>query len=85
MRFSPSCPCCSRCPRRLSPAPHTSTRLPRMNELPFGGTNAANLAAMVANPADLAGRGHGVVVYRQPGPPRVRSSGSQTDHPTRHC
>jgi type IV pilus biogenesis protein CpaD/CtpE len=37
---------------------HYSDGIARLNEVPFGGTNQANIAAQVANPADLVhGRG----------------------------
>jgi type IV pilus biogenesis protein CpaD/CtpE len=37
---------------------HNFDGVAKLNEVPFGGTNQANIAAMVANPADLVhGRG----------------------------
>jgi type IV pilus biogenesis protein CpaD/CtpE len=37
---------------------HNFDEVAKLNDIPFGGTNEANIAAMVANPADLLqGRG----------------------------
>jgi type IV pilus biogenesis protein CpaD/CtpE len=37
---------------------HNFDAVAKLNEVPFGGTNQANIAAMVANPSDLVhGRG----------------------------
>jgi type IV pilus biogenesis protein CpaD/CtpE len=42
----------------LASCDHNTDEIARMNAEPLGHTNAANIAAMVANPMDLV-RGHG--------------------------
>ena len=56
----------------LAACAHNFDGVAKLNDLPFGGTNEANLAAMVANPADLI-HGHGQDC-RSMASPRLRPS-----------
>ena len=58
MRVSPLLPVLFMMGAVLTACDHHVDGIARMNEIPFGGAAEANLAAMVANPADLY-RGHG--------------------------
>lgn len=58
MRFSPVLPLLFVMAASLAACAHNFDGVARLNRVPFGGTNEANLAAMVANPADLI-HGHG--------------------------
>jgi type IV pilus biogenesis protein CpaD/CtpE len=62
MRFSPILPLLLAVSSALVACEHYTDSVARLNQIPFGGANDANIAAMVANPADLAhGRGQGLV------------------------
>jgi type IV pilus biogenesis protein CpaD/CtpE len=58
MRFSPLIPLLVALPLALSACEHNTDLIARLNDEPLGHTNESNIAAMVANPADLI-RGHG--------------------------
>jgi type IV pilus biogenesis protein CpaD/CtpE len=58
MRFSPVLPLLFAMSATLSACDHNFDSVAKLNDLPFGDSVPANLAAMVANPADLV-RGHG--------------------------
>jgi type IV pilus biogenesis protein CpaD/CtpE len=58
MRFSPVLPLLLMMAAALAACAHNTDSVAKLNEIPFGGAVQANLAAMVANPADLVhGRG----------------------------
>jgi type IV pilus biogenesis protein CpaD/CtpE len=58
MRISPILPLLLAVSAVLTACAHNTDSVAKLNEIPFGGTNDANIAAMVVNPADLV-RGHG--------------------------
>jgi type IV pilus biogenesis protein CpaD/CtpE len=58
MRFSPVLPLLFALTAGLSACAHNTDLIATLNDQDFGDVNAANIAAMVANPADLV-RGHG--------------------------
>jgi type IV pilus biogenesis protein CpaD/CtpE len=60
MRISPILPLLIALSGLLTACEHNVDSVAKLNEIPFGGTNDVNIAAMVANPADLA-RGRGVL------------------------
>lgn len=60
MRISPVLPLLFVMSGLLSACEHNIDGIARLNAIPFGGTNDANIAAMAANPADLI-RGRGVM------------------------
>jgi type IV pilus biogenesis protein CpaD/CtpE len=63
----------------LSACAHNTDSVATLNDIPFGGTNEANIAAMVVNPADLVhGRGQTSVDGVTATPPVLRLL---TDHP----
>ena len=58
MRISPVLPLLVVITATLTACDHHTDSIARLNEIPFGGTNDANIAAMVVNPTDLLhGRG----------------------------
>jgi type IV pilus biogenesis protein CpaD/CtpE len=57
MRISPILPLLFLMTAALTACDHNTDSVARLNEIPFGGVNEANIAAMVVNPADLV-RGH---------------------------
>jgi type IV pilus biogenesis protein CpaD/CtpE len=58
MRVSPVLPLLFAVTAMLTACAHNTDSVAKLNEIPFGGTNDANIAAMVVHPADLV-RGHG--------------------------
>jgi type IV pilus biogenesis protein CpaD/CtpE len=60
MRSSPFLPLLLMMTATLAACAHNTDSVAKLNEIPFGGAVQANLAAMVANPADLV-RGRGQV------------------------
>jgi type IV pilus biogenesis protein CpaD/CtpE len=60
MRTSPILPLLFALTAALTACAHNTDLIAKLNEEPLGNTNASNIAAMVANPADLV-RGHGGV------------------------
>ena len=58
MRISPVLPLLFVVPVALTACAHNTDLIARLNDEPLGHTNESNIAAMVANPADLV-RGHG--------------------------
>lgn len=63
----------------LSACAHNTDSIATLNDIPFGGTNEANIAAMVVNPADLVhGRSQASVDGATATPPIQRLL---TDHP----
>jgi type IV pilus biogenesis protein CpaD/CtpE len=58
MRVSPVLPLLFAMSATLAACDHNFDSVARLNDVPFGDTVPANLAAMVADPADLV-RGHG--------------------------
>jgi type IV pilus biogenesis protein CpaD/CtpE len=78
MRFSPILPLLLVASAGLSACNSSIDSIATLNALPFGGTNQANIAAMVANPADLAhGQGAGPALGKTAEAPIDRL---QTDH-----
>jgi type IV pilus biogenesis protein CpaD/CtpE len=62
MRISPVLPLLFLLGAALTACAHNTDSVATLNDIPFGGTNEANIAAMVANPADLVhGRGQASV------------------------
>ena len=62
MRFSPILPLVLATSLALAACDHHTDSIARLNRIPFGGANDANIAAMVERPADLMrGRGQGPV------------------------
>ncbi|WP_158927222.1 hypothetical protein [Acidisphaera sp. S103] len=60
MRLSPVLPLLFVVSIALTACAHNTDLIAKLNEEPLGHTNESNIAAMVANPADLI-RGHGGV------------------------
>lgn len=58
MRISPFLPLLFALTSTLTACEHNTDFIAKLNEEPLGNVNESNLAAMVANPADLV-RGHG--------------------------
>lgn len=58
MRLSPVLPLLFVVSVALTACTHNTDLIAKLNEEPLGHTNESNIAAMVANPADLV-RGHG--------------------------
>jgi type IV pilus biogenesis protein CpaD/CtpE len=58
MRISPVLPLLFVMAATLTACAHNFDSVARLNDIPFGDTNEANIAAMVVNPTDLV-RGHG--------------------------
>jgi type IV pilus biogenesis protein CpaD/CtpE len=58
MRVSPVLPLLFALSVALTACEHNTDLIAKLNDEPLGHTNQANIAAMVANPADLI-RGHG--------------------------
>jgi type IV pilus biogenesis protein CpaD/CtpE len=58
MRVSPVLPLLFALSVALTACEHNTDLIAKLNDEPLGHTNASNIAAMVANPADLI-RGHG--------------------------
>jgi type IV pilus biogenesis protein CpaD/CtpE len=58
MRLYPVLPLLLVMAATLTGCEHTTDSIAKLNDIPFGGTNEANIAAMVANPNDLV-RGRG--------------------------
>jgi hypothetical protein len=58
MRLSPVLPLLFLLSAVLAACAHNTDLIARLNDEPLGHTNESNIAAMVANPADLI-RGHG--------------------------
>jgi type IV pilus biogenesis protein CpaD/CtpE len=58
MRISPVLPLLFAVTVSLTACAHNTDLIAKLNDEPLGHTNASNIAAMVANPADLV-RGHG--------------------------
>lgn len=78
MRFSPILPLLLAVSAALSACNSSVDSIATLNDMPFGGTNQANIAAMVANPADLVrGRGTGPTSGKTAEAPIERL---QTDH-----
>jgi uncharacterized membrane protein YgcG len=62
MRFSPILPLVLATSLALAACDHHTDSIARLNRIPFGGANDANIAAMAERPADLMrGRGQGPV------------------------
>ncbi|HBK06084.1 MAG TPA: hypothetical protein DDZ81_09485 [Acetobacteraceae bacterium] len=78
MRISPVLPLLFLMSGILTACDHNIDGIARLNEIPFGGTNDVNIAAMVANPADLVrGRGETAVSGKSADAPIQRLD---TDH-----
>jgi type IV pilus biogenesis protein CpaD/CtpE len=60
MRISPILPLLFALTAALTACAHNTDLIAKLNAEPLGNTNESNIAAMVANPADLV-RGHGGV------------------------
>jgi type IV pilus biogenesis protein CpaD/CtpE len=58
MRISPVLPLLFALTAALTACAHNTDLIAKLNAEPLGNTNESNIAAMVANPADLV-RGHG--------------------------
>jgi type IV pilus biogenesis protein CpaD/CtpE len=79
MHLSPVLPLFFVMTAALTACEHHTDSVARLNDIPFGGTNEANIAVMVANPADLMqGRGQKTLDGPTAASPVLRLL---TDHP----
>jgi type IV pilus biogenesis protein CpaD/CtpE len=70
MRISPVFPLLFVMAATLAACDHNVDAIARLDRIPFGGSNQANIAAMVANPADLIrGRGENSAVGQEASAP----------------
>jgi type IV pilus biogenesis protein CpaD/CtpE len=79
MHLSPVLPLFFVMTTALTACEHHTDSVARLNDMPFGGTNEANIAVMVVNPADLMqGRGQKTLDGPTAASPVLRLL---TDHP----